>query len=169
LDAYKLYLDSVATPKATDWYNLGMRHYFCKEDPMHYANAEMAFAKVTEINAEAAIGWLWAAKSAAFQDPSPDSIAVHPELANEYGKALKYYEKYAELAAADKEKNKKDLLKAYQYLAYCYFVKVDLAKFTPVMDNWQALETDPAQLQTITEMKAAFGKETAPVNGGGKN
>ncbi len=169
LGAYKMYLDSVATPKATDWYNLGMRHYFCKEDPMHYANAEMAFAKVTEINAEAAIGWLWAAKSAAFQDPSPDSIAVHPELANEYGKALKYYEKYTQLAGADKEKNKKDLLKAYQYLAYCYFVKVDAAKFTPVMDNWQALETDPAQIQTITEMREAFGKETAPVNGGGKN
>jgi Flp pilus assembly protein TadD len=169
LEVYKMYLDSVATPKATDWYNLGMRHYFCKEDPAHYENAEKAFAKVTEINPAAAIGWLWAAKSAAFQDPSPDSIAVHPELANQYGKALGYYEKYSEIAETDKEKNKKDLLKGYQYMAYCYFVKVDAAKFNPVMDKWQALESDAAQQQTITEMRAAFGKETSPTNTDGKN
>lgn len=169
LKVYKMYLDSVATPKATDWYNLGMRHYFCKEDAMHYENAEKAFAKVTEMNPAAAIGWLWAAKSAAFQDPSPDSIAVHPELANQYGKALGYYEKYSEIAETDKEKNKKDLLKAYQYMAYCYFVKVDAAKFNPIMDKWQALESDAAQQQTITEMRAAFGKESSPTDTDGKN
>lgn len=169
LKVYKMYLDSVETPKATEWYNLGMRYYFCKEEPMRYENAEKAFAKVTEINPTAAIGWLWAAKSAAYRDPSPDSIAVHPELANEYGKALNYYEKYAEVASADKDKNKKDLLKAYQYIAYCYFVKVDAAKFTPVMDQWQALETDPAQLQVISEMRDAFGKDSGPAGGGGKN
>ncbi|HLP94614.1 MAG TPA: tetratricopeptide repeat protein [Saprospiraceae bacterium] len=169
LKVYKMYLDSVATPKATEWYNLGMRYYFCKDEPMRYENAEKAFAKVTEINPAAAIGWLWAAKSAAFQDPSPDSIAVHPELANSYGKALPYYEKYSEIAGADKEKNKKDLLKAYQYIAYCYFVKVDAAKFTPVMDQWQALETDAAQQQVIKEMRDAFGKDAAPASGGGKN
>ena len=170
LKALKMYLDSVPTPKATEWYNLGMRYYFCKEAPMRYENAEKAFAKVTEINPAAAIGWLWAAKSAAFQDPSPDSIAVHPELANDYGKALTYYEKYSEIAGADKEKNKKDLLKAYQYIAYCYFVKVDTAKFAPVMDLWQGLETDAAQQQVIKEMREAFGKDAAPQpNGGGKN
>ncbi|MFN0215604.1 MAG: tetratricopeptide repeat protein [Saprospiraceae bacterium] len=169
LRAFKMYLDSVPTPKATDWYNLGMRHYFCKEDPMHFQNAEKAFAKVTESNPEATIGWLWAAKSAEKQDPSPDSIALHPELANEYGKARIYYEKYSEVAEVDKDKNKKDLLKGYQYLAYCYFVKVEADKFSPVMDKWQALETDPSQIETIIEMRNAFGKETAPVNGGGKN
>lgn len=169
LTAYKNYLDSVPTPKATEWYNFGMRHYFCKEDSMHFQKAEMAFVKVTEMNPQAAIGWLWAAKSAEKQDPAPDSIAMHPELANEYGKARGYYEKFTEIAESDKEKNKKDLLKAYQYLAYCYFVKVEADKFNPVMDKWQTLETDPAQIQTIKEMRDAFGKETAPVEGGGKH
>lgn len=169
LNVYKLYMDSVATPKATDWYNLGMRHYFCKEDSLHFQYAEKAFAKVTEINPQAAIGWLWAAKSAEKLDPSPDSIALHPELANEYGKARVYYEKYSEVAELDKEKNKKDLPKAYQYLAYCYFVTVEADKFYPVMDKWQAIETDPAQIQTIKEMREAFGKEAAPLNRGGKN
>ena len=135
---------------------------------MHYQNAEKAFVKVTEINPAAAIGWLWAGKSAGFQDPSPDSIAVRPELANEYGKARGYYEKYVELAEVDKEKNKKDLLKVYQYLAYVYFVKVEADKFNPIMEKWQALETDPDQLQTIKEMREAFGKDKAPA-GGGKN
>jgi len=169
LKVYKMYLDSVATPKATEWYNLGMRNYFCKEDSMHYQNAEKAFAKVTEINPAATIGWLWAAKSAAFQDPSPDSIAVYPELANEYGRARGYYEKYAEVAEPEKDKNKKDLLKAYQYLAYCYFVKVEADKFNPLMDKWQGLETDQNQILIITEMRAAFGKELAPKDGSGKN
>lgn len=166
LEVFQLYLDSVETPKATDWYNLGMRHYFCKADPMHFANAEKAFAKVTEINPAAAIGWLWAAKSAKKLDPDPDSIAVHPELANEYGKALGYYEKYSELAESDKEKNKRDLLEGYNYMAYCYFVRVDAEKFNQVADKWQALETDPAQAQVIVEMREAFGKDPA---GGGKN
>lgn len=169
LKTYKMFLDSVATPTATQWYTLGQRHYFCKEDPMHFANAEMAFSKVTEINAKASLGWLWAAKSAKTLDPSPDSIAVHPELANEYGKARGYYEKFAETAEPEKDKNKVDLLKAYQYLAYCYFVKVEADKFTPVMDKWQALETDPAQIQTIQEMRDAFGKETVPAEGIKKN
>lgn len=169
LNAFKHYLDSVPTPKATDYYNLGMRHYFCKEDPAHFQNAEMAFAKVTEINPAAAIGWLWAAKSAEKLDPSPDSIAVHPELANDYGKARNYYEKYVEVAGVDKDKNKKDLLKAYYYLAYVYFVKQDAEKFTAITDKWQALETDPAQLQTITEMRTAFTKETSGQGGGNKN
>ncbi len=193
LSMYKTYLDSVTTPKATQWHTLGMRHYFCKEDPMHYNHAEMAFAKVTELSPVASIGWLWAAKSAAYQDPPQDSIALHPELANQYGKARSYYEKYAELAevdkeknkkdllkeqelpgvipvsTVDKEKNKKDLLKAYNYLAYCYFVKVEAEKFNQVMDKWQALETEAVQVQTITEMRAAFGKEPAPTEAGGKN
>ena len=73
------------------------------------------------------------------------------------------------MAETDKEKNKKDLLKAYQYLAYCYFVKVEADKFTPVMDKWQGLETDPNQTKTIIEMRDAFGKENAPVDGGGKH
>ncbi len=169
LSAYKSYLDSVASPKATDWYNLGMRHYFCKEDDAHFQNAEMAFVKVTEMNPQAPIGWLWAAKSVEKMDPSPDSIAVHPELANEYGKARVYYEKYVEVAELEKEKNKKDLLKAYQYLAYCYFVKTEADKFIPIMDKWQGMETDPAQIQTINEMKEAFGKESTPNSGSGKN
>jgi tetratricopeptide (TPR) repeat protein len=158
LEAFRMYLDSVAVPKATEWYNLGLRHYYCKEDPMRYQNAEKAFAKVTEMNPGAAVGWLWAAKSAAYQDPDPEAIAAQPELANEYGKALNYYEKYCELAEADKEKNKRDLLKGYQYIAYCYFVKVDAEKFNGIVSRWLALETDPAQVQVITEMKDSFGK-----------
>jgi tetratricopeptide (TPR) repeat protein len=167
LTVFKLYMDSVETPRATDWYNLGLRHYFCKDDSMNFKNAEMAFAKVTEINSAAPIGWLWAAKSAEKLDPSPDSIAIKPELANEYGKALGYYEKYAEVAELETEKNKSDLLKAYNYMAYVYFVKGTSEPFKVVMDKWQALETDPAQLQTITEMRKAFEQEGA--SSGGKN
>jgi tetratricopeptide (TPR) repeat protein len=128
LNVYKMYLDSVASPKATDWYNLGMRHYFCKEDAMHFKNAEMAFAKVTETNPEAGIGWLWAGKSASkldvdvTQDTSAAAIA-------KFGLAKPYFEKYIQLASADATKNKKDLIAAYEYVLYFYYLKKDDAAF----------------------------------------
>ena len=103
-----------------------------------------------------------------------------PNLANQYGKARAYYEKYVELAGADKEKNKKDLLKAYNYLAYCYFVKKEESNFNGIITKWLELETDPEKQQHINEMKDAFGKEEpiipgtpgttpTPNGGGGRN
>ena len=87
-------------------------------------------------------------------------------------------EKYAEIAGVDPAKNKKELLPAYQYLAYCYFVKNEADKFFPTIDKWLALETDETARQSIMEMKDAFGKEVpvapapagtpTPANGGGK-
>jgi hypothetical protein len=53
--------------------------------------------------------WFWSARSAEAQDPTPDAIAADPNLANQYGKARTYYEKYVELAGVDKEKNKKEI------------------------------------------------------------
>jgi Flp pilus assembly protein TadD len=168
--ALRTYLDSVPAPKATDWYNLGTRYYYCKDDPMRYEKAEQAFIKVTEMNPKAGIGWLWAGKAASKRDPLPDSIAVHPELANQYGVARPFYEKYVEIAEVDKEKNKKDLLPTYNYLSYCYFVRNEADKFNPMIEKWLALEADPAKQQTIIEMRDAFGKEapvTTPTDGGG--
>ena len=165
--SYLMYFDSLQKPDAAEYYKLGNAQMFCKDDTMRYMTAEKTFVKVTELSPKSASGWLAAAKAAKPQDPTPDQIAADPNLANQYGKALRYFEKYVEIAGAEKEKNKKDLLLAYNYMAYCYFVKNDAPKFNDATTKWMELETDPAKQQTINDMKNAFGKEAAPAPAGG--
>lgn len=181
--SYKTYLDSLPPTDAnyaTYLYKMGLSQYYCKTDSLRYVNAEKTFNKITVARPTALIGWFWSARAAEMQDPSPDAITANPELANQYGRARTYYEKYVELAT-DKEKNKKDLLRAYQYLAYCYFVKKEEAGFNNITTKWLELEADPEKIKTINEMKEAFGKDepaatpatpntpTPPTGGGGKN
>ena len=179
--SYKTFLDSLPTTDAnyaTYLYKMGVSQYYCKLDSLRYVHAEATFKRITEMRPTALIGWFWSARAAEMQDPSPDAITADPLLANQYGKARAYYEKYVELASADKEKNKKDLLKACQYLAYCYFVKKEENNFNNIITKWLELESDPEKVKNINEMKDAFGKEepttpTTPVtptppNGGGR-
>ncbi|MBV6441885.1 MAG: hypothetical protein DYG98_23260 [Haliscomenobacteraceae bacterium CHB4] len=182
--AYKMYYDSVPAPDASeaqDMYFMGLSQYFCKDDTLWYVHAEQTFKKVTELMPQAGIGWLWAAKAAKAKDPTPEDIEADPAKAQSYGYAREYYEKYVEIAGADVQKNKKELMPAYNYLAYCYFVKNEADKFFPLVEKWLNAESDPAAKQSIMEMKDAFGKEvpvtpatpsktTTPIpdNGGGK-
>jgi tetratricopeptide (TPR) repeat protein len=181
--AFQMYYDSVPAPEpveAQDLYVWGLAQYYCKDDSLRYEHAEATFKKVTELMPKAGIGWLWAAKSARVKDPTPEDIEADPTKASTFGYAREYYEKYVEIAAADPVKNKKDLLAAYQYLAYVYLVKNESDKFYPTVEKWLALETDPEQQKYIMEMKESFGKDvpvtpsappktTTPVpdNGGG--
>ena len=181
-NAFDMYYDSVPAPAATeaqDMYFYGLSQYYCKDDSLRFEHAEKTFKKVAELIPNAGTGWLWAAKSAKYKDPTPQQIEADPTIAaREYGKSRTYYEKYAEIAGVDPAKNKKELLPAYQYLAYCYFVKNEADKFFPTIDKWLALETDETARQSIMEMKDAFGKEVpvapapagtpTPANGGGK-
>lgn len=186
VQAFQMYYDSIPNPEAkeaSDIYVWGLAQYYCKEEPdtIRFAKAEQIFKKVTELMPKAGIGWLWAAKSASKKDPTREDIETNSAKALEYGYAREYWEKYIEVASTDPVKNKKDLLTAYQYVAYCYFVKNQGDKFFPTIEKWLELETEPTARQSIMEMKDAFGKETiAPVpsggatptpngNGGGKN
>jgi tetratricopeptide (TPR) repeat protein len=163
VQAFQMYYDSVPAPSASeaqDIYIWGLAQYYCKDDEQRFEKAEQIFKKVTELMPKAGIGWLWAAKSAKFKDPTPEDIAADPAKAALYGHARTYYEKYVEIASAEPEKNKKDLLVAYNYLAYCYLVKAEGDKFFPTIEKWLALETDPAQQEYIRQMKGEFGKDT---------
>lgn len=173
--SYQRYLDSLPTTESnylTDLYKSGLAQYYCKDDSMRFVKAEKIFAKVAELRPTAGIGWLWAGKSAKNGDPTPAQIEADPEMAHQYGKAMPYWEKYIDLPTLDKEKNKKDILEVCQYLAYCYFVRVDAEKFNKVVAKWEELETDAAQIETIKGMKDSFGKDHAtnptglPANGG---
>lgn len=160
LKHYAIYLDSVPKPQPTELYEYGVSQYFCKDDSMRFVKAEKTFVRITELVPKAGIGWLWAGKSAAFSDPTPAEIEANPEKAHEYGKALNYYEKYAEIAGADAQKNKKDLLKVYEYNTYVYFVKKETDKFNAAIAKWA--ELDPTNTK-IEEMKAAFNSPEGTV------
>lgn len=89
-------------PAATDWFNVGSAYYKGKD----YVNAEMAFSKVIEIKPEAATGYLWRAKTLLAADPEQKQSSAKP-----------HYIKYIEIASLNAEKNKKDLIDAYNYMA----------------------------------------------------
>lgn len=178
--AFEMYYDSVPAPdkgEAADIYYQGLAQFYCKDDSLRYEHAEQTFKKVTELMPDAGIGWLWAGKAAYKLDPTAEDIEANPALAAQFGKGRVYAEKYVEIAWSDKEKNKKDLISACNYLAYCYFVKNEKNNFDAIVAKW--LEIDPEN-PTIKEMQDAFGKEmisptpgsggtgTPPPSGGGK-
>jgi tetratricopeptide (TPR) repeat protein len=170
--SYKIYLDSLPSTEANylaDLYKMGLAQMYCREeaDSIRYTKAEAIFKQVADLRPTAGIGWLWAGKAAKKLDPTGDQIQANPELANKYGRALPYWEKYIDIPTLDKEKSKKDLLEVYQYLAYCYLVKLDKPKFDNVTAKWLELETDPAQVQYIKDMQLSFGADQGSGTPGG--
>ena len=173
VQAYTLYLDSV--PKndqyyVSDTYKQGLAQFYCKDDTLRYEKAEAIFKKVAELVPKSGLGWFWAGKAAARQDPD---VEAHPELIGEFGKAKTYFETYVGLGL-DKVKNKKDLIDAYSYLAYYYYNKGDAANVKA--NCLPILELDPTNETAIELMKAVESGAIVPVpvpaptpgNGGGK-
>ena len=78
-----------------------------------FDKADSAFLRVIEIKPNLPIGYLWRARANTSID-----------LEGKEGKAKPYYEKFIELAEPESEKNKKDLLEAYNYMGV-YLIKAD--------------------------------------------
>ncbi len=159
--SYQMYLDSVAKPEPTDLYKLGLAQYYCKDDTMRYQKAEATFLRITQLVPTAGIGWLWSAKAATKLEPD---VQAHPEMAAQFGRAKPYFEKYVAIASVDKEKNKKDLISAQEYLTYYFFLQgnADSTRTNATM----LLEMDPTN-QTGTElMEAAKSGTMTPLTPG---
>jgi predicted Zn-dependent protease len=170
---YQLYVDSIGVKvedgkaEATDFYKYGLAQYFCKDDTLRYVKAEAIFNKVIERVPKAGLGYLWSAKSAAKQDPD---IEAQPELLDQFGKAVKYYEKYIEIASADPVKNKKDLVDAYGYFSYLHLKKGDMVKSKEMVDKILVIDPTNAtylEMKTALEGGAAPATPAPPANGGG--
>ncbi|HNG90358.1 MAG TPA: hypothetical protein PK858_09140, partial [Saprospiraceae bacterium] len=157
--AYTMYLDSVAKPDPTDLYKLGLAQFYSKDDSLRFVKAEKTFAKITELVPKAGLGWIWAGKAAARQDPD---ITAHPELVNEFGKAKTYFEKYVEIGAADPVKNKKDLVVAYEYLTYYHYNKANVEQVKA--HATKLLELDSANPTGMELMKAAESGSIVPAS-----
>ncbi len=156
--SYQMYLDSVAKPEPTDLYKLGLAQYYCKDDTMRYPKAEATFLRITELVPTAGIGWLWSAKAATKLEPD---VQLHPEMASQFGRARPYFEKYVAIASADKEKNKKDLIVAQEYLTYYFFLQGDVEGTRT--NATKLLELDPANQTGLELLEAAKSGTMTPV------
>jgi tetratricopeptide (TPR) repeat protein len=106
-----------------------------------YLKADSAFSKISEKQPELPVGYLWRAKC---------NVGLDPETTQ--GLAMPYYQKYVEIAAADPKTKKEDLIGAYHYLGYYYFLKKDCA--TALTEFEKIIALDPQNEKAKTVIKA---------------
>lgn len=112
---------------AYDLFYLGHSYYLDGD----YLEADSAFTELSELQPNSTLGYLYAAKSRSLYD-STGSLGI----------AVPMYEKYIEIALEDPEKNKKELIDAYDYLGqYALHKKQDIAGATKYFRK--VLELDP--------------------------
>lgn len=115
---------------ANDYYGIGRAYYFSKD----YVKGDSAFAQLTRMQPNLAAGYLWRARCNIQFDPDSKKGLANP-----------YYEKFVEKIGADIEKNKSDLILAYEYLGYQCMLKKDFPK---AKETWNKLkEIDPANVK----------------------
>jgi tetratricopeptide (TPR) repeat protein len=124
-----------------DYFNLGRAYYYDKK----YEQADSAFSVLTKTVPTYSHGHLWRAKVNSNLDPS-----------SEKGLAKPHYEKFIELTQNEVEKNKKDLIIAYDYLGYHYLLKNDRVKAKEAYLKMK--ELDPSNKKAEEGLKILNGK-----------
>jgi tetratricopeptide (TPR) repeat protein len=130
-------------PTNTDYYYLGSLY----DDSKQYRQADSLYALISANNPTFPNSYLWRARSNANLDPESKA-----------GLAKPHYEKYIELASADKEKNKSGLVEANYYLAYYYYLKNDKTKAANYLKEVRTM--DPGNVQAKTLNDVISGKAT---------
>ena len=128
-----------------EYLNLGLAYIAIRQFPQ----ADSAFAKLTELKPDLPLGYLMRAAA----NSSMDSTS-------EQGLAKPFYEKFIQTATSspDSLKYKKDLIDAYSYLGYFYFIKRDDPEYKDTwrqnyIDNWtKVLALDPENVKAKNAM-----------------
>ena len=125
--------------KAQEYFDLGKAYYFTQ----NYTKADSAFNILTQKVPDLGIAYFWQARVKSNFDPE-----------SEQGLAQPFYEKFINLSSNDTSKFKKELIEAYSYLGYYFFIKNDKASS---LENWlkvYALDPENAQAKrAIDELK----------------
>ncbi len=128
--AYKMKMEK-GKPNANDYFGLTRAYYFSKD----FINADSAAVQIIKAQPELPLGYLWRAK-----------INVQVDVNNAKWLAKPYYELYlTKVKPEETEKNKKDLIDTYNYLAAHYAEKKDCPNVKLYMQK--VLELDPANAQ----------------------
>lgn len=121
---------------AQEYFDLGKAYYFVGD----YTNADSSFSILTSKVPDLAIAYFWKARVKTNFDPESDA-----------GLAKPYYEQFLQLSNEDTIKFKKELIEAYSYLGYYYYLKNDNANSKLY---WQkVLAIDPKNIQAIEAVK----------------
>ncbi len=114
-EAIGAYKNKIANgkPNANDFYGIGRAYYFSKD----FINADSSFASVIKEQPDLALGYLWLAKA---------NLQQELVLKTDNWNAKKNYETFiTKIKPEEVEKNKKDLIDAYTYLAAYYAKQKD--------------------------------------------
>jgi len=105
-----------------------------------YANADTALMFLNTKSPNLAVGFFWRARVNSNFDPE-----------TKLGNSKPYYERFIDLAIKEPDKFKKELVEAYSYLGYYYYLLEDKATSKSF---WQkVLDIDPENKQAIDVMK----------------
>lgn len=120
-----------------DNYYLGLAYYYNDED----LKADSVFVKVLEVTPDYAPGWMMRARIGNRLDTAETKLYL----------PMVPYENYVKYASGDKEKNKKNLLESYKYLAWYWVQNDDNAKAKSYFE--EILLLDPANQEAIDNLK----------------
>ena len=162
---YQKNIDSLAEPSALKFYFLGICHYYCSDDSLHYTKAEKAFERFSDLAPQSASAWSWRAKAMSKLEPD---IANHPELLEEFGKAKPYFDRFVEIGEAEPDKYKRDLIIAYEYLASYYFLRNEDANVKIWLDKLVALDPENESAKNIKLYMQGETPTPPPAKGGSK-
>lgn len=131
-DTYKLKIQHSSTSSVNDYYKMG-RAYF---DAKNWVEADSAFAKVNRLSADFEPAFLFRARVYANLDPDSKG-----------GLAKPYYETLIEKASADSVKYSKDIVEAYSYLGYYYYLN---KQYCESLAYWDKIAIIDPQNETAT-------------------
>jgi tetratricopeptide (TPR) repeat protein len=156
---FEKYIRATANPANSDFFLWGRDGYFAASsiDSSKIANdatqaivrqklyekADSIFALVNNASPNSHLGSLWRARVNAILDPE-----------TQLGLAKPYYERVAEILGQPGKNSKKELIEAYQYLGYYYYLKSDLTNSKLFWNK--IIEIDPnnsTALKAIKEIK----------------
>lgn len=125
-------------------FDYGTAQFYIK----NYVKADSVFGEVNEMKPDLSLGYLWRAFSAAQLDST-----------SEAGLAKPYYEKFIEYTKNDESKFKTQLVSAYAYMGYYYYLRKDDPDFkTSWLERYkyywtEVLRLDPTNKQATEALK----------------
>ena len=124
IEAYQKLISKRKEPKSLDYFSIGRAYYYNNQ----FVEADSAFSKLIIMQPEMTVGYIWEANTKTQLDPE-----------SEKGLAKPYFEKVIEKGSTNPEKNKKDLINAYKYLAYYSYLKTDYPTAKSYYEKWLTL------------------------------